>query len=142
VVIGAQDDDDGGSNRGAVWILFLGSPTYITNLITIYNSRPDLPSAFPETSDGDFERLLMWAGLFGAPIFPNLLGTHDAIYDLMVVCYIRPDLQANFPEAMNGIDLSGMYCWADSYIDTNGANSIHFFFLMHLFMIQNVDISD
>jgi len=118
VVIGAHHDDDGGSNRGAVWILFLGSP-YTTNLITVYNSRPDLQAVFPEVLDGDLARLFNWAGNNGVNAHPNLLLKFDHIYDLMRVYNIRPDVQSVFPEAANGVDLARLFNWAGS----NGVNA-------------------
>ena len=41
----------------------------------------------------------------------------------MTIYDIRPDLQALFPEAANAVDLSGLICWADSHIKTEGENA-------------------
>jgi len=137
LVIGAQDDDDGGSNRGAVWILFLGS-SHFTNLHDIYNSRPDLQLVFPEAANAiDLSGLLNWAGQFGVIKHPNELQKYDHIYDLMRVYNWRPDLQGLYPEASNAINLFKLYNWAGQYGVTAYPNELqkydHIYDLMRVY---------
>ena len=90
----------------------------------MYNQRLDLQVAFPEATNGvDLKRLLNWAGQGGVINHPSTLGLHDPIYDLLRVYNNDSALEATFPEAKNGIDLSLLYCWADSHIKNEGTNA-------------------
>jgi len=91
----------------------LPNRSYNNDLQTVFDSRPDLQSAFPEASSGDFGALYGWAWQFGVNESPVLLGQHEAMYSLLWVYHVfRPDLETAFPEAAFGEDISGLLEWA------------------------------
>ena len=90
-------------------------PPYTTNLITIYNSRPDLQSQFPEVNNGDLSQLFIWASDTGVTEYLDELLKYDHVYNLMKVYNGLPGVQAVYPEAANGVDLSGLFKWASQY---------------------------
>ncbi len=52
-------------------------------LLTIYKSRPDLQSAFPEVNKGDYKRLLGWAVTCGVTIDPAKESLDPVFSDLV-----------------------------------------------------------
>ncbi len=91
--------------------------SYITDLLSVYNTRPDLQAAFPEAAHGSLNNLLAWAGTSGITIDSAhiTLVPHAAVYKLMYVYSIRPDLQAAFPEAANAANLTNLFAWANVF---------------------------
>jgi hypothetical protein len=104
-------------------------PSYISDLLTVFNSRPDLQSAFPEVNKGNFanvlnspcplveatqNNILTWAAQHGVieSSSSSLLTSHVAVYKAMEVYSQRPDLQQAFPEANNAANLSKLFPWA------------------------------
>ena len=89
---------------------------YITELLTIYYQRDDLQIAFPEVEDGELRYLFDWASDYASDVYPHL-SKYDPIYDLIRTYNNSKNIKEMFPEAKNGIDLSGLYCWANSEVE-------------------------
>ena len=91
-------------------------PLHVTDLLSVYDARPDLQDAFPnvDSSTGtDMNALLRWAGVFGVSE-DSTLAAHDAVYDTMWVFFFRSDISTAFPEANNGADVTRLLSWAST----------------------------
>ncbi len=96
----------------------LGPHAHTYALITIYDVRPDLRTAYPEAVAGDRAALTVWARDWGISDYPNdpngphaVLGPHAHTYALITIYDVRPDLRTAYPEAVAG-DHAGLSKWA------------------------------
>jgi hypothetical protein len=95
----------------------LGSYGYLYTLSDVYNNRPDLQSAYPEVTTGDFENLISWAAKWGITTDSSasaILGQYGHIYNLLNVYFNRLDLRVAYPQVENG-DLTSLIGWAATW---------------------------
>jgi hypothetical protein len=103
---------------------------YWYDLLSVYNSRADLQSAFPNaySSWTSYTSMVTWAGgvvthhwtdgSYGA------LNTYGYWYDLMMVYNTRPDLRAAFPHAYtSSVAYQSLINWANNVVTRAIADS-------------------
>jgi hypothetical protein len=92
----------------------LGRYGYLYVLADVYNSRPDLQSAYPEVTNGVLDNLVSWAARWGITIdsAEPYLGWFGHIYVLLDIYNRRPDLQTAYPQVDYDCDLAGLIDWA------------------------------
>jgi hypothetical protein len=101
--------------------------TGVDVLLSVYNSRSDLKSAYPGvTNDWATQKSLVhWAAAWGigADSAERWLGQYGHLYVLADVYNSRLDLQSVYPEVANGV-LDNLVSWAAKYgVTTDSARS-------------------
>ena len=94
----------------------------LTALLNVYNSRPDLQSAFPEAATGTYVNLVNWAygvvsGQFTDSSY-DTLAPYGYWYALMNTYNNRPDLQSAYPNAYYSMaSYEGLINWAGGVVN-------------------------
>jgi len=116
------------SATNQVTVLQRIASTELTALLSVYNSRPDLQTAFPEVEAGTYSNLVNWA--YGVSTGKwvdssyNTLAPYAYWYTLMYTYSQRPDLQAAFPNAYYSTgSYLGLINWAGGVVSQQWSDS-------------------
>ena len=100
----------------------------LSTLLSVYNSRPDLQSLFPEAASGNYVNLVNWASCVVNGCFSDgsysALATYGYWYALMSIYNGRSDLQSLFPNAYSSSSsYQGLVNWAAGNVQKTWSDS-------------------